>query len=192
MTVEPAILLFENRKKCTKCGELKPFSNFYVKRKYHKESISRYEGRCKVCHRQIRKLDYPQNKKQLRRNYEKYHQKYRPLGIKSDFYIRNKLSQLRHKSKKLNLPFNITIEDVIVPEYCPVLGIKLVFNEKQPRWNSPSVDRIIPVLGYVKGNVIVVSNLANTIKSVATIEQLKAVADFYCRLEESRKNGESS
>lgn len=47
--------------------------------------------------------------------------------------------------------------------------------------NSPSLDKIVPELGYVKGNIVVVSLRANQIKSDATIEELQAVAKFYNR-----------
>lgn len=41
------------------------------------------------------------------------------------------------------------------------------------------MDKIDPSRGYVKGNVIVVSGLANRIKTNATLEQIKKVYDFY-------------
>lgn len=44
---------------------------------------------------------------------------------------------------------------------------------------SPTLDRLVPDLGYVPGNVLVVSELANSIKSDATPAQIRAVADFY-------------
>lgn len=93
------------------------------------------------------------------------------------------LSNIKKKCRDEGLPFDLSIEDIAAPEYCPVLGIKLERNhngrEAGPRSNSPSVDRIIPERGYVKGNVIVVSHLANAIKQNATPFQIRLVADFY-------------
>lgn len=39
----------------------------------------------------------------------------------------------------------------------------------------------MPAMGYVKGNIIVISNRANRIKNNATIPELRAVADFFER-----------
>lgn len=60
------------------------------------------------------------------------------------------------------------ISDIIIPETCPMLGIKLEFGfDKQGgNFNSPSLDRIIPELGYTKGNVMVISKRANMIKTM--------------------------
>ena len=44
------------------------------------------------------------------------------------------------------------------------------------------MDRIRPKLGYVPGNVVVVSHKANAIKSNSTITELVEVARFYGRL----------
>lgn len=48
--------------------------------------------------------------------------------------------------------------------------------------NSPSLDRIRNELGYVRGNVIVISNRANRLKSDASIEELRDIASFYATL----------
>ena len=40
---------------------------------------------------------------------------------------------------------------------------------------SPTIDRKIPKLGYIKGNVVIVSHLANRIMSNATSEQVQLV-----------------
>jgi len=95
---------------------------------------------------------------------------------------RHLLDHARRRAKAKGIPFSLTLEDIHVPRYCPALGIELRVNEGIVGPDSPSLDRIIPSLGYVPGNVIVVSHLANTIKSYATVEQLLLVAAFYQQL----------
>lgn len=76
------------------------------------------------------------------------------------------------RAKKANLDFNIDVSDITIPQFCPVLGMELKRSEGQVAQNSPTVDRIIPELGYTKGNVQVISYLANRMKTDATEEQL--------------------
>jgi Mor family transcriptional regulator len=72
----------------------------------------------------------------------------------------------KSRAIKKNLPFDLELSDIVIPEYCPVFPeIKLVKNINQHKDNSPSLDRIIPELGYISGNVRVISSKANTIKS---------------------------
>ena len=80
----------------------------------------------------------------------------------------------KHRAAAKNIPFNITVEDIIIPEYCPILNIKLDRSTGRSKNDSctPSLDKIIPEKGYVKGNVQVISMLANTMKNHATKEQL--------------------
>jgi hypothetical protein len=87
------------------------------------------------------------------------------------------------RSKKYNLPFSITIDDIVIPEFCPILGIKLKFGTTADRQNSPSLDRIIPSLGYVPGNIMVISNRANIIKNNATTEELGKIYHFLLDME---------
>lgn len=91
------------------------------------------------------------------------------------------LSNARQRARKAGVPFGITAADIVVPSHCPVLGIPLVrhLGKKGGGDSSPSLDRIKPELGYVRGNIIVVSRRANRIKTDATPEELEAVADFY-------------
>lgn len=76
--------------------------------------------------------------------------------------------------------FDIEVEDIVIPEVCPVLGLPLKINNHSygkghgPNNYSPSLDRIDNTKGYVKGNVQVISQLANKMKSDATIEQLQS------------------
>ena len=77
------------------------------------------------------------------------------------------------------VPFSLTADDIVIPHVCPALGIPLIVGQEQATDNSPSLDRVLPLLGYVAGNVIVISNRANRIKNNATIPELRAIADFF-------------
>jgi hypothetical protein len=82
------------------------------------------------------------------------------------------------------VPFTISREDIVIPTHCPVLGLPL-FTMKGVQGggdNSPTLDRIRPALGYVKGNIIVISGRANRLKSDASIKELRDIASFYATL----------
>jgi hypothetical protein len=95
---------------------------------------------------------------------------------------RTMLNSARRTAKAKGLPFDLTVDDIVIPNECPVLGIPLLRNGTYRLENSPSLDRIIPSKGYVGGNVIVVSWRANRIKCDATVNELKAIASFYANL----------
>jgi len=82
----------------------------------------------------------------------------------------------RERSKKKNLEFTITKEDIIIPDVCPLLEIKLD-SEIKDRIHSPSLDRIDSSKGYIKGNVWVISNRANTLKNDASLQELKTLVE---------------
>lgn len=92
------------------------------------------------------------------------------------------------RAKKKGLKFDVTPSDLLelYVERCPILNIKLNWSggggRRGATFDSPSLDRKIPSLGYVKDNLWIISYRANTIKSDATPEELIAVADamFYC------------
>jgi hypothetical protein len=77
-----------------------------------------------------------------------------------------------------SISFNLSVEDIQIPEFCPVFGFPLVSNEGKIGYNSISVDRIDPNLGYIKGNIQVISNLANSMKQNASKEQLLMFAKW--------------
>lgn len=89
------------------------------------------------------------------------------------------------RAKARGVPFDISVCDIVVPKFCPCLGIELVVATGHAKRNSPSLDRKIPHLGYVRGNIFVVSNKANTIKNDATLEEIKGVVAWMERLAES-------
>jgi hypothetical protein len=87
-------------------------------------------------------------------------------------------SHAKGRAKRDFLAFNIELSDIVVPEECPALGIPLKYSTKIVSPNSPSLDKIIPSLGYVKGNVRVISQRANSIKRDATLGELEALVQW--------------
>jgi len=79
------------------------------------------------------------------------------------------------RAKNNNLPFTITLKDVIIPDICPVFGIKLNTGD---RLNSPTLDRIDNKLGYVDGNVKIISSKANRLKNNGTLEEFKQIIEY--------------
>jgi len=87
----------------------------------------------------------------------------------------------RSKSRALakGLEHTITVEDIHIPDKCPLLGIALKDNTGQGKGNnptSPSLDRLDSSKGYTPDNIWVISNRANEIKSNATLEELEQIA----------------
>lgn len=89
-------------------------------------------------------------------------------------------SNVKRRAKKLGIDFTIDLEDVWIPEYCPVLGVKLErnFGHYGGQACSPSLDRINPLKGYTKGNVQVISMKANVMKNNATEDELLKFAEW--------------
>lgn len=83
------------------------------------------------------------------------------------------LYSARYRAKKAGLEFNLSSADIVIPVICPVLGLTLDFAaKKRPSDSSPSLDRIKPARGYVKGNVRVISWRANWLKNNATPREM--------------------
>lgn len=152
----------EQLRKCTRCKKLLPVSKF---RKIipQRTGVRAERGglwlrpECKDCSNEI-------SKECAKNNPEK-----RLLVV------------AKARAKKNNIPFNIEQSDIIIPEFCPLLGIrlencagKLKRGEKIPD-SCPSLDRLVPNLGYTKGNVWVISLRANKLKNDASLEELEKI-----------------
>lgn len=143
-------------KKCNVCGKIKPFDELC-------RDSSRSDGvkpLCKEC-KHKKDADYwkdnawrltKRNKGYKHRSPERYQdvlkqqREYKAKNRERSLYL-----QARKRSEKFSLPFSIAMEDIEIPDVCPLLGIPI---NKKPsklnnRDNSPSLDRIIPSMGYV-------------------------------------------
>lgn len=95
----------------------------------------------------------------------------------------------RKRAKDYGVPINITSEDIraLIPldNICPITlqPFERGVGKVGPR--SMSLDRIVPELGYVHGNVAVISHIANTIKQDCTDP------DVFCRLARYIEKGSS-
>lgn len=90
-------------------------------------------------------------------------------------------TEIKTRATRRGVPFDLTSQDILnaVPRdlLCPILGIQMTLGgEATP--HSATVDRIWPARGYVRGNIIVISHRANTLKSDATPTELRAVAKW--------------
>jgi hypothetical protein len=97
-------------------------------------------------------------------------------GQKSQEYIM--WTSAKRRSKVKNIIFDIKYTDIVIPEFCPVLGIKLECHKNIMQDNSPTLDRLIPRKGYTKENIRVISYKANSIKRDASAEELEKVYNW--------------
>ena len=167
---------------CNECQKILPISEFG----WHKRNgISHINYVCKKCavervlkcpNRKETQKHSNENKEERRKNdpeYRKYLQEIDKKYYKSIKGIKQKLlERARERAKKRNLEINITVDDIELPEVCPILGIPLKPGDQYNYLDSYSLDRIDNSKGYIKGNIKVISTLANMMKNCASKEQL--------------------
>lgn len=144
-------------RRCCLCGEHKPLDAFY---RYC--SGEGYQSKCKVCDRATR------------------------AKWANDNPDREMLRAARHRAKKEGLPFSLSLSDIHIPERCPIATCGVVLVRGGERNTSPSLDKVVPPLGYIKGNVVVICQGCNFKKNNSTAEELYAIADYIYRLREER------
>ena len=167
-------------KQCSKCKQVLSIENF-------SKDLSRsngLRGRCKKCEAQARKQWRESGGKEKKQTY------YKATPVKT--ITRALVKNAKHRAKDKNIPFNIDLdyirsmvgENAELASHCPVFGIPLEWSCQRnqgrgPHPYAPSIDRIDPERGYVKGNIKIISFRANQIKSDASPSELKLVA-AYC------------
>jgi hypothetical protein len=86
------------------------------------------------------------------------------------------------------LEHTIKVTDIVIPDKCPYFGVPFkieIENSLRSRndW-APSIDRINSKKGYIPGNIQVISELANKMKSNANCRRTHHIR--YCNFHESR------
>lgn len=138
----------EKHRPCVKCRRMLPFSSFHK----HKDCVFGINTVCKLCRKPLSREQCSKQSPE----YKLWH-------------------SAKSRAKIKGLAFDIEQADITIPEVCPILGVRL---ERRGSGTSPSLDRINPELGYIKGNVWVISNKANMMKSNASREELLAFASW--------------
>lgn len=151
-------------KKCSRCLEVKPHSDF--NKRGERDTL---RSHCKLCVKATCKKykEYTPERKKYCLNKGREYRKANPESVM--------LYMAKVRSKQLGHKFNITVEDIFIPKYCPVLGLKLEKQNHKSAPNSPSLDRVDNTKGYIKGNVRVISKKANELKRELTLKQLKSL-----------------
>jgi hypothetical protein len=125
----------------------------------------------KQPHVKIKRKNYVEKYKQQEGYTIKQHKLYREYREISP--VKYMLIKAKNRAKTQGVPFNLAESDISIPEMCPILGIPLYIAKGKPCANSPSLDKIIPELGYVQGNSAIISYKANRIKCDATFEEIE-------------------
>jgi len=139
-------------KTCSKCKKEKPVSAFH--RDGRKPGGLRYD--CKSCRAYVYRARRADNRNGLLQ--------------------REMLRGARRRAMASGVPCTITARDIVIPDRCPILDIPLsAAGEGHSTYNSPTLDCMVPDKGYVPGNVVVLSDRANRIKSDATSSEVGKV-----------------
>ena len=166
-----------NTKICNQCKIEKKIDDFYESKKsVCKKCLSENYENNKNNYKEKAKQHW---KKYFKKNRDKINERKRERGRKrrEKYPERELIESAKKRAKKNNLDFNITEEDVFIPNKCPLLGLELRKNENRVKDNSPSLDRIDNSKGYIKGNVRVVSFLANKLKSNHSRNEIKEICN---------------
>lgn len=167
-------------KTCSGCKIKKQDSEFW--RNKSKNKLQSYCKKCNTQRSSLWKSANPENRK-------KYHSNWRINNLnksRSGTLIR----EIKRKSKKILIPTDID-KDFILQKLengrCEITGIPFeIVKAGKPSPRSPSLDRIVPHLGYVKSNVRMILYAINTFKNRWSDDDIYPIAKEFCRAYDAR------
>jgi hypothetical protein len=170
-------------KTCTRCHCEKELTEFR-KKAASKDGLHSW---CKVCHSAdvaaYNKKVYAENPDEAKRKFREKRRRQRQTPHQWCSHI---LVPIRNRALEKGVSCTITAQHLrdIWPmdNRCPILKTTFLCGMEKGNPAGPSVDRIVPSLGYVPGNVAIISYRANRIKIDATILELRAVADWMVQM----------
>ena len=167
-------------KKCIICAVILNSSNTTWYRQKN------YIHKCNECIRHEKAID-AENRRRINPSgaadrSEQFRQRLKTLNPR-----RYTAQQMRGSAKKrataLGVPYDLDSQylESIMPDKCPILDIEIKYGGGEKTKQSASLDRVVPKRGYTKGNVMVVSQLANLMKNEATPEEMLTFAKWVVR-----------
>lgn len=160
-------------KKCFKCKMTKSRDDFYCS-KASKDNLTSYCKECLSLYAKSKHISNIESSKEYRKSAS--------LKFREKNFELNMLLAIKSSAKKRNLEFDLTIEDIVIPEFCPYLNIPLTKSVGKGKCASnPSIDRVDNTVGYLKNNIEIISDSANSMKRDATIDQLLIFAQNVIR-----------
>jgi hypothetical protein len=163
-------------KSCRTCEKALPLKLFTKNKANKKDGL---QDVCKICdniRQQKRRIDKKESLQAYSKDYRK--KNFNDLS----FRLQGLLNASRARAREKGLINTLVKEDLFelypIDGKCPIFGFDLEWNGAGFRDTSPSIDRIIPELGYIKENIQIISFKANRIKGYATTEDLEVVLAF--------------
>jgi hypothetical protein len=140
------------------------------------------KGLCRPCYEKARDAANPERRRDVaKKRYQKDPElwKARAKNWVDNNPVKYLLRTARQSARTRNLSFDLDAPylQTLWTTTCPILGLQLV-RVAGTRDTSPSLDRIDPASGYIRGNVQIISFRANRIKNDATVEELEAITRF--------------
>jgi len=164
-----------------KWHEENPDKNKEYKRKYRENNRDTHNAKNREYYysniekqKEKAKRYYENNREKVNERHKKWMSEWNKNNPKKAMFTR---AQARARRK--GIEFNITLEDITIPTHCPIFGLPLFSSKGKKTINSPSLDRIDNNKGYIKGNIIVISEKANSIKNIGTPEELIRIGMFF-------------
>lgn len=110
----------------------------------------------------------PNNKYSVNSNFENIEESFSDK-VKEDLSICAKYTQMYNSAVNRGLTFDLSLYDIkklLKRKYCAYTGIELTNNGQTNCRTQRTIERIDSKKGYVKGNVIAVSFVANQLKNI--------------------------
>lgn len=140
----------DGNKCCRSCLEIKPLSQF------DKSSVTLLgvANKCKTCRSEDSKNSW-----------------------QVCTFERSMFNSAKGRAKRKGILFTITLEDIVIPDRCPVLGVEIVL-ERNHKY-APSIDQIVPGAGYTPENILIMSKRANLLKNDMSEEEAVMLAKWF-------------